>query len=227
RPWAPVIMYAATTAMFLVAIGWYREELFAALDGLSRWLKEPGNHGEGVLFCLIFVTTIPPIPLYSTLILLSGYTFGTLLGFFISYLSALSGALIVFGLSQSHLRGPIQRFLRASPHCSKAIRAIERNPRLLLAVRVAPYPYNVMNVLLAGAEGMSMRVYGGVTALSLVKLLVHTWVGASLQSFSAGEGEGEVGRAWTIGGVLLCAVVFVYIAWVVRRRVDGELEDGD
>ncbi len=94
-------------------------------------------------------------------------------------------------------------------------------------MRVAPYPYNVMNVLLAGAEGMSMRVYGGVTALSLVKLLVHTWVGASLQSFSAGEGEGEVGRAWTIGGVLLCAVVFVYIAWVVRRRVDGELEDGD
>ncbi len=32
--------------------------MYIALDGLSRWLKEPGNHGEGVLFCLIFVTTI-------------------------------------------------------------------------------------------------------------------------------------------------------------------------
>lgn len=177
-----------------------------------------------------------PVPLYSTLILLSGYTFGTIPGFIISYTSALAGALILFTLSRAPALGllpHIQRFLRASPSCFRAIKAIERNPKLLLAVRVAPYPYNVMNVLLAGAEGMSLSVYGGVTALSLTKLVIHTFVGASLRNFSShatnneDEEENMVGKVWTIVGLVLCAGIFVYLAWVVRRKVDGELNGED
>ena len=64
-----------------------------ALGALSTWLKGAGALGYATLGLCIFVTTIPPLPLYSTLIILScvrrisgvlisrsGYTFGALRG---------------------------------------------------------------------------------------------------------------------------------------------------
>lgn len=123
----------------------------------------------------------------------------------------------------------IHSFLAASPSCAKAIRAIERNPRLLFAVRVAPYPYNVMNVLLAGAKGMSITTYTSVTALSLFKTAIHTSIGASLHNFASHDDNDDdtLGKTWTIAGLVMCVGIFFYIAYVVRKRVDGEIDDSD
>jgi uncharacterized membrane protein YdjX (TVP38/TMEM64 family) len=54
------------------------------LDMLSMWLREIGFPGFLILYLCILLTTIPPLPLYSTLIILSGYAFGTLRGFLVS-----------------------------------------------------------------------------------------------------------------------------------------------
>jgi uncharacterized membrane protein YdjX (TVP38/TMEM64 family) len=54
------------------------------LDMLSMWLREIGFPGLLILYFCILATTVPPLPLYSTLIILSGYAFGTLRGFLVS-----------------------------------------------------------------------------------------------------------------------------------------------
>jgi len=240
RHWFPIISYVATSLAFLVAIALYRDQLFAFLDELSQWLRADEIYGRAVMFVLIFITTFPPIPLYSTLIILAGYTFGPWTGAVISYFAALSGALAVFMISRALLRDSISRWLSSYPSIKRVVRAIEKRPRLLFLIRLAPYPYNVMNCLLAAAPSLTLRTYTVCTALSLFKVIIHTSLGASIHSFkdyhrrphrkspSRGRGgAGTVARMWTALGILLCILIFLYLSIVARKAVDDELGDED
>ncbi|KAJ3729027.1 hypothetical protein DFJ43DRAFT_1000991 [Lentinula guzmanii] len=237
RPWLPIILYAMTSFVFLIAIAFYKAELFSALDELSRWLQADTTYGQAVLFFLIFLTTFPPIPLYSTLIILSGYTFGPWTGAVISYFAALSGALVVFLLSRTLLRESISRWLSSTCTLKRVVRAIEKRPKLLFLIRLAPYPYNVMNCLLAASPTLTLRTYTLCTALSLFKVIIHSSLGASIHSFKdyhmvlSHEKEEShadtMARMWTIFGIALCVAIFVYLSYVARKAVDEELEDGD
>ena len=51
-------------------------------------------------------------------------------------------------------------------------------------VRLAPYPYNVMNALLAASPTLTFKTYTFCTALSLFKVIIHTTIGASIHSFA-------------------------------------------
>ncbi|KAJ3853009.1 hypothetical protein EV368DRAFT_39798 [Lentinula lateritia] len=249
RPWLPIILYALTSLIFLIAIAFYKAEVFSgklknstslitALDELSRWLQADKTYGQAVLFFLIFLTTFPPVPLYSTLIILSGYTFGSWTGAVISYFAALSGALIVFLLSRTLLRETISRWLSSTCTLKRVVRAIEKRPKLLFLIRLAPYPYNVMNCLLAASPTLTLRTYTICTALSLFKVIIHSSLGASIHSFKdyhmttegdnhPDSGANTVARMWTILGLALCVAIFIYLSYVARKAVDEELEEYD
>lgn len=51
--------------------------------------------------------------------------------------------------------------------------------QLLFVIRLAPYPYNLMNALLATTR-ISLQQFAGATALSLGKLITHVVTGAHL-----------------------------------------------
>ena len=81
KPWIPIILYIITTLAFLVAVSFWKVEVFqgaliprstavdtgcshcmhdpimTGLDELSRWLKSDTYLGYAVIFTLIFVTT--------------------------------------------------------------------------------------------------------------------------------------------------------------------------
>lgn len=233
KPWLPMILYGLTTAAFIVAIAFYKTELFAFLDELSLWLRTD-EYGHAILFFMIFLTTIPPIPLYSTLIVLSGYTFGTWTGAIISYFAALTGALVVFVASRSLFRESIGRWLKSCTKINRVVRAIEKRPKLLFLIRFAPYPYNVLNCLLAAAPTLTLHTYTVCTALSLFKVVIHTSLGASIHSFkdyhatptsSNSDSADWMAHMWTMVGIALCAAILVYLYIVARRAVDDELDD--
>lgn len=146
----------------------------------------------------------------------------------ISYAAALSGAIVVFSLSRAFLQERIARWLQSTRGLCRAVRAIERKPQLLFLVRLAPYPYNVMNVLLA-ATTLSMKTYVTCTGLSLFKVIIHTSIGAGIRSFSVHkdgkEKEDGWSKVWTVAGITLCVALFLYLSWVARRAVDDELVD--
>lgn len=239
KPWIPLILYAFTTFAFVVAIALYRTELFSLLDELSSWLRSDEQFGHAILFFLIFLTTIPPIPLYSTLIVLSGYTFGPWTGAIISYFAALSGALVVFVVSRSLLRDSISRWLASYCTIKRVVRAIEKRPKLLFLIRLAPYPYNVMNCLLAASPTLTLHTYTVCTALSLFKVIIHTSLGASIHSFKDfhvvdpnktpedASNADMVAQTWTIIGIGLCVLILVYLYVIARRAVDEELDDSE
>jgi uncharacterized membrane protein YdjX (TVP38/TMEM64 family) len=227
-------MYAITSLAFVVAIAFYKAELFSFLDELAQWLRADEDYGYAVLFFLIFVTTIPPFPLYSTLIVLSGYTFGAWTGAIISYFAALSGAIVVFVVSRALLRDSIDKWLASLTTIRRVVRAIEKRPKLLFLIRLAPYPYNVMNCLLAASPTLTLHTYTVCTALSLFKVIIHTYIGASIHCFkdyhtaksSSDDSNTDVmAHFWTIFGVALCVLLLVYLSIVARRAVDDELDD--
>ena len=181
-------------------------------------------------------TIIAPLPLYSTLIILSGYTFGPWTGAIISYFAALAGALVVFIVSRALIRESIEHWLASCTSIKKVIRAIDKRPKLLFLIRLAPYPYNVMNCLLAASPTLTLHTYTVCTALSLFKVIIHTSLGASIHSFrdyhtqpdpsvEKGTTSGIMARIWTIVGILLCVLILIYLSIIARRAVDDELDN--
>ena len=120
-------------------------------------------------------------------------------------------------------------------------------------VRLAPYPYNVMNALLAASPTLTFRTYTLCTALSLFKVIIHTTIGASIHSFAGyhlhkspntsdppvdgqdptdddGDDDDQgalLSRASAVIGIILCIAIIVYLSWVARKAVDEELEDDE
>ena len=74
--------------------------------------------------------------------------------------------------------------LQSSPTAASLLHIIPANPHLLLLIRVAPYPYNLLNVILASSPALTLRTYTACTALSLLKLVLHTWIGAGIHNLS-------------------------------------------
>ncbi|TXT09052.1 hypothetical protein VHUM_02526 [Vanrija humicola] len=229
-----IIGWVLTTLGFLAATAFWKGELFSALDNLSKNLYEMGYQGLLVFGVLIFITTIPPLPLYSTLIVLSGYTFGVWYGFVASYIASLVGAVVVFVVSRTLLRDTVTKCLASSPTATSLLQIIPQNPHLLLLIRVAPYPYNLLNVVLASAPTLSLQTYTACTALSLCKLVLHTWIGAGIHDLSAAYNAGgsvqtepseedihrdriKAGATW--GGIVLCVLLFVYLTHIAKREI--------
>ncbi|WWD21126.1 hypothetical protein CI109_105607 [Kwoniella shandongensis] len=189
-----MIGWVITTGGFLIGIGLWRGEVFEALDNLSKTLSSLGFQGHLIFGFLILITTIPPLPLYSTLIVLSGYTFGAWEGFVVSYLASLGGAVGVFLVARGWLKDVITKCLSSSPTSMSLLHIIPANPHLLLLIRIAPYPYNLLNVILASSPSLTLRTYTTCTAVSLCKLILHTWIGAGIHDLSKTYGGHTHGR---------------------------------
>ena len=74
KPWIPLILYGMTSFGFLVAVAFWKNEVFESeslnepdrlklnmwtgLDELSHWLRADEQFGYAALFLLIFLTTI-------------------------------------------------------------------------------------------------------------------------------------------------------------------------
>lgn len=141
-------------------------------------------------------------------------------------------------ISRTFFRACISRWLSCTVTIKRVVRAIEKRPKLLFLIRLAPYPYNVMNCLLAASPSLTLRTYTTCTALSLFKLIIHTSIGSGIRSFAqyhvvkpgqpapVAEGDGSMLTHYsTVAGIALCVAIFVYLSYVARRAVDDELED--
>lgn len=185
RPWIPLLIWGGISLVTLVLFLIFRSPIIHALETLSVALKEMGIGGIVIMWSMIFITTFPPLSGYSTFITLSGFSFGFVQGFIISYTAALVGAIIVFLLSRAFFQSSMNTLLSKSKSLKGVVRAVEKKGfKLLFLIRLAPYPYNVLNVLLASSPHLTFKTYTIATACALPKLMFHTFLGSSLSSFS-------------------------------------------
>ncbi|RIA91718.1 snare associated Golgi protein, partial [Glomus cerebriforme] len=184
QPWALFIIWAILSIITLCIVLIYHKEIILMLDKFAHSVKLMGIVGGIIFYLMIFLTTFPLIIGYSTLITLSGFIFGFGIGFFISYTAALTGAITVFYLSRKWFKKSVGKLLHKNNSMGAVVKAVEKKGfKLLFLIRLAPYPYNVLNTLLS-ATHLSLKTFTGATALSLFKLMIHVWIGSQLSSFS-------------------------------------------
>lgn len=58
RLWLSFGAWGATSIGFILAIAFWKKDVFTGLDNLSHWLAAQGFNGYAIIFFLIFVTTI-------------------------------------------------------------------------------------------------------------------------------------------------------------------------
>jgi len=112
----------------------------------------------------------------------------------------------------------------------RVVGAIEKRPKLLFLIRLAPYPYNLLNAVLAASPSLSFKTYFTCTALSLFKLIVHTAAGSTIHQFADSTSEqaqegNDLMKWWTSLGVVLSIGIFVYLSYLAKKTVEEQSED--
>ncbi|WFD20772.1 hypothetical protein MCAP1_003026 [Malassezia caprae] len=232
--YVPLLVWVGVSVLSTTLVMLFHTQVFRALHSMSLYLRSLGLLGRVFFGLMVFATTFPPLPLYSTLIVLSGFAFGAWQGFVVSYMAALTGAAMVFVLSRTWLRPWMVRLLMHAGPLKRVVRAIERQPRLLFLVRLAPYPYNLLNTLLASSHVLTFRTYIVCTAVALPKLLVHTNLGASIKNFATYQASTHnSSRADRVrqlaggAGLVLCVALFLYLYSAARDAVDNLDDESD
>ncbi|KAI9487005.1 MAG: snare associated Golgi protein-domain-containing protein [Benjaminiella poitrasii] len=164
---------------------------------------------------LIFMSAFPPIFGYSTYQTLSGYTYGFQIGFPISYLSGLLGAIVCFSLCRFFIKARVSRLLSNYSNLEAVVKAVEKKGfKLFLLIRISPYPFNLLNFFFASTS-IPFSHFAVGTAISLLKIAVHVYIGANLTSFV----EHLLGDDSNLTEEQLRAIKVKYVAFVVFSMI--------
>ncbi|KAJ9067156.1 Tlg2-vesicle protein [Entomophthora muscae] len=223
---APLIIMAAVNAGILILVLIYHTPILSHLESLGLYLRKAGTIGMLVPIGLIFITSFPPMPGYGTLSVLCGFIYGFPFGIIPPFIGGVLGSSCCFFLSRRYGSVYVRRLLLHYTYIDAAMKAIEiKGVKLLFLIRLAPYPWTVMNFVL-GATRISYLDYITATALSLVKILFHIYIGSSLSSFT------EKNPFSTPKIVLGCVAfstglgVTIYLYFLCKKVISESLEEG-
>ncbi|KAF9092060.1 Transmembrane protein 64 [Mortierella sp. GBA35] len=120
----------------------------------------------------------------ATVIKKLGYVYGFGLGLFITYTSALLGSIACFYLCRRWFKTQVRSLIAKKQKMKSVVKAVEkRGFKLMLLIRLAPYPFNLMNALLS-ATHIPLSTFALATAISLTKLTLHVYIGSTLSSLA-------------------------------------------
>ncbi|KAJ1958333.1 Tlg2-vesicle protein [Dispira parvispora] len=223
NPWFTLAMMVASIILSGVLFWLYHEPILAWLEDLGLRIRSSGFVGVVIMTFLIFLTAFPPVFGYSTLTTLTGFAYGFPLGFIPCFLGALSGSVACFVLCRKYGQNHLRWLFNWNPHITATVQAIElKGFKLLLLIRLSPYPFNLVNALLSGTQ-IPLKTFTLATAVSLIKLNTHVYIGANLTTFSNAIFERR--SPWQVVlmvvGICMGVGVMVYIYRITQRMVDN------
>ncbi|KAI8055681.1 snare associated Golgi protein-domain-containing protein [Syncephalis plumigaleata] len=206
-----LVVYGIILALFLI----FQSRIFPILQKWSVWLKE-AKVGIASIY-----HGIPPIPGYSISGVFCGYVYGIWIGFIPLIIGSYLGGLVSFVVLRRYLASYAQKMFEENPKVSLVVRAVEgKGIKLLWIMRVAPYPYNLMNALCA-ASSIPFKNFAIATLLATPKLFLETSIGSGVQSISEGfDGSMTWEKILQLALTLTLGVgVTLYVAWLARRAI--------
>ncbi|KAF9907114.1 hypothetical protein BX616_000525 [Lobosporangium transversale] len=184
RPWFWVGLWLIFAVFGLAIFVGFHTLIFQLLESIATFIKGLGRAGPLIIMLGLFLTAFPPIFGYSSLVTMSGYVYGFAFGLFIAYTSALLGSVACFYLCRRWFKVQVRTLMAKKQGMKSVVKAVEkRGFKLMLLIRLAPYPFNVMNALLS-ATHIPLSTYTFATALSLTKLALHIYIGSTLSSLA-------------------------------------------
>lgn len=188
---------------------------------MANSIRELGNLGMFLMGLLIAVSSIPPMIGYGTLNYVSGFIFG-LWGFIPSYVGGVSGATMTWLLTRIVLGNDYSETVKkAYPQWGVMERALQkRGLRLLILIRLAPYPYSIMNVLLSTMKSIPLWKFVLATAAALPKLFIHVYLGSTVHDLAELHETTPGKFAMLIIFGTMGLALFLYLGYVVGREMN-------
>ncbi|KAG0328790.1 hypothetical protein BGZ99_004454 [Dissophora globulifera] len=184
RPWFWVGLSLVFFAISLGIFAGFHTKFFELLEAMASFIKSLGRAGPPIIMLGLFLTAFPPVVGYSSLVTMSGYVYGFGFGMFIAYTSALLGSVACFYLCRRWFKVQVRALMAKKQSMRSVVKAVEkRGFKLMLLIRLAPYPFNVTNALLS-ATHVPLSTFTIATAISLTKLALHVYVGSTLSSLA-------------------------------------------
>ncbi|KAF9950599.1 hypothetical protein BGZ72_007769 [Mortierella alpina] len=227
QPWFWLGLWFAFAVLIIGLVTGFHSKIFDFLEALASFIKGLGPLGPPVIMLALFATSFPPVIGYSSIVTMSGYVYGFVQGFLIAFSSALIGSIVCFYFCRRWFKAQVRKLLAKNKSLKSVVRTVEkRGFRLLVLIRLAPYPFNIMNALLS-ATHIPLPTFALATAISLVKLTLHVYIGSTLSSLAGGDededgkGKGGHGKAvkiiLMIFGIILGIGVGGYV-WIIAKR---------
>ncbi|KAG0086583.1 hypothetical protein BGZ93_004178 [Podila epicladia] len=184
RPWFWVGLWFFFAMIGIGLFAGFHTKIFQLLDQMAIWIKGLGHAGPPLIMIGMFLTAFPPILGYSSFVTMSGYVYGFTYGFLIAYTSALLGSVTCFYLGRKYFKKQVRTLMARKQSMKSVVKAVEkRGFKLLVLIRLAPYPFNILNLALS-ATHIPLRTFALATALSLMKLTLHVYIGSTLSSLA-------------------------------------------
>ncbi|KAG0004163.1 hypothetical protein BGZ79_010119 [Entomortierella chlamydospora] len=196
QPWFWVGLWIGMALFGFVVFAGFHTRIFEFLEVMATFIKDLGRAGPPIIMLGLFLTAFPPLFGYSSLVTMSGYVYGFGFGLAIAYTSALLGSVACFYLCRRWFKVQVRALMARKQSMKSVVKAVEkRGFKLMLLIRLAPYPFNVMNALLS-ATHVPLSTFVLATAISLSKLVLHVYIGSTLSSLAtlpSVPSEGEDG----------------------------------
>lgn len=216
-----VCAIVVVTAVVMVYAGQHlwSQTVTASVDRLYENLHGIGWAGVILVQVMIAASGVLPASLIGVS---AGAAYGVTLGFAMSSVSLLTGAIAAFLLSRSLFRPFIERRLRGKPRLSSFDRQIQKQGwRLVCLVRLSPVmPFAAVSYAL-GLSSITLGAYVVGTLASLPSLLGYVLVGVFVKmGVSAwSDGGNTIQHALLAIGVLSMAILAMRLARLLRRAV--------
>ncbi|KAF9410839.1 hypothetical protein BGZ94_001518 [Podila epigama] len=131
-----------------------------------------------------------------------------------------------------------RRMISKNQNLKAIVRTVEkRGFKLLFMIRLAPYPYNILNLALSLTH-IPISTYAGATALSLLKLSLHVYIGSTLSTLTSKPSPPTDGdkhpdpipdpnakskplRIFVlVAGIIVGIIVGAYVGLLAKREID-------
>eukprot|EP00126_Sphaerothecum_destruens_P009290 Sdes_comp20481_c0_seq1m14813 len=211
-----IFLFILINLVILVFSIIYRHQLLDLLSEIATYITDSGIKGYSILFAIIYISCFPPVPFYGWFLVLSGYIYKFTHGFLVAFPAAFLGGLSCFFVFRYCLGEFAQRKLMAYPKFSAIQQAITQEGfKFLLVLRLAPFPYTIVSAACA-LSSVGPYEYVIATGLSLLKIVTHLYVGATLRNIK----EISLLNIWIIvGGAFFCLAAYFYAYRIVMKSL--------
>jgi uncharacterized membrane protein YdjX (TVP38/TMEM64 family) len=220
-----------------------RGAVLEALEKLRQLAIAHRTEAALIIIALLILVSFPPIPGYGTILVVSGFLFGTWFGWLVNIIGASIGASLCFlasrwiGSRRSHDNRVVasdstQNLTGTAPSWSDQLqRYLDRQPneiwKILILLRMGSLPYSWVSLTLGQMSSVPFWKYFVVTEIALIKTLVHAFIGSTLgdlQDIFASPAKHWPELVVAILSAVLTAITAYYMYELLQKALS---EDSD
>ena len=158
-----ICLYVVAFVVVAIAVLLFTTDWFIYFEAFANWMQTQGSLGMLLVGGCCILCSFPPVPGFSLVVILGGFTFGWL-GFIPVALGTFVGGMLCFVVARAMCAGCMasivqshQSLVLVNKILHKAV--VEGNFGTLVLLRLAPYPYNIMNTVLGLSDLSATRCF--------------------------------------------------------------------